>query len=230
MTTIRPFVAEDLFKFNHINLDPLTETYNIPFYTQYLATWPGLCASFEDPNGRMMGYILGKAEGQGKLWHGHVTAVTVSPEFRRLGVAKHLMAYLEEVSEDLYNGYFVDLFVRASNKLAQMMYANLGYTVYRTVLGYYSGEEDAYGTWVIVCVAQRGFRHTFHLLLPHRGRHAESVEAGREKGVRGPADQTHHPGRVRMVTERNHPRSVLYMALSVNTCAYAASYHLIMKF
>jgi hypothetical protein len=24
MTTIRPFKADDLFKFNHINLDPLT--------------------------------------------------------------------------------------------------------------------------------------------------------------------------------------------------------------
>ena len=58
MTTIRPFRAEDLFKFNHINLDPLTETYNIPFYMQYVATWPSLCASFEDPNGRMMGYAL----------------------------------------------------------------------------------------------------------------------------------------------------------------------------
>eukprot|EP01034_Spumella_vulgaris_P031810 gene31810-39295_t len=55
-----------------------------------------------------MGYVLGKAEGQGKLWHGHVTAVTVSPEYRRLGVATNLMAFLEDV------------------------------------LGYYSGQEDAY--------------------------------------------------------------------------------------
>jgi N-terminal acetyltransferase B complex catalytic subunit len=141
MTTIRPFRAEDLFLFNHINLDPLTETYNIPFYMQYLASWPSLCASFEDPNGRMMGYILGKAEGEENLWHGHVTAVTVSPEFRRLGVAKSLMAYLEDVSQELYNGFFVDLFVRASNKLAQMMYSNLGYVIFRQVLGYYSGEE-----------------------------------------------------------------------------------------
>jgi N-terminal acetyltransferase B complex catalytic subunit len=91
-----------------------------------------------------MGYILGKAEGNGKLWHGHVTAVTVSPEYRRLGVAKHLMAYLEDVSQSIYNAFFVDLFVRVSNKLAQLMYANLGYTVYRQVIGYYSGEEDAY--------------------------------------------------------------------------------------
>jgi N-terminal acetyltransferase B complex catalytic subunit len=28
----------------------------------------------EDPSGRLMGYIFGKSEGEGKLWHGHVTA------------------------------------------------------------------------------------------------------------------------------------------------------------
>lgn len=143
MSTIREFEADDLFKFNHINLDPLTETYNITFYMLYLSTWPSLCATFEDPNRRLMGYVLGKAEGESKLWHGHVTAVTVSPEYRRLGIAKNLMSYLEDGSI-AYNGYFVDLFVRASNKLAQMMYKNLGYTIYRQVVQYYSGEEDAY--------------------------------------------------------------------------------------
>jgi N-terminal acetyltransferase B complex catalytic subunit len=54
------------------------------------------------------------------------------------------MAFLEEASTKQYNAYFVDLFVRVSNKLAQLMYRNLGYIVYRQVLGYYSGEEDAY--------------------------------------------------------------------------------------
>jgi hypothetical protein len=33
-----------------------------------------------------MGYIMGKAEGKGKDWHGHVTALTVAPEFRRIGL------------------------------------------------------------------------------------------------------------------------------------------------
>lgn len=100
-----------------------------------------------DPTKRLMGYILGKAEGDNNLWHGHVTAVTVSPEFRRLGVAKKLMRELEEISSVVYNGYFVDLFVRASNSLAIQMYHRLGYVVYRRVLGYYSGsdEEDAFG-------------------------------------------------------------------------------------
>ena len=55
------------------------------------------------------------------------------------------MASLEEISEKK-RCYFVDLFVRVSNQVAITMYRNLGYTVYRTVLQYYSGEvdEDAY--------------------------------------------------------------------------------------
>lgn len=36
----------------------------------------------EGPGAQCMGYILGKAEGVGPGWHGHVTAVTVAPEFR----------------------------------------------------------------------------------------------------------------------------------------------------
>ena len=45
------------------------------------------------------------------------------------------------------NCFFVDLFVRVSNKVAVDMYHNLGYSVYRKVLEYYSGEvdEDAFG-------------------------------------------------------------------------------------
>jgi N-terminal acetyltransferase B complex catalytic subunit len=88
---------------------------------------------------------MGKAEGDRHLWHGHVTAVTVAPEFRRIGMAEQLMQHLERVSTDIYNGYFVDLFVRVSNELAINMYKKFGYTVYREVLGYYSGQENAYG-------------------------------------------------------------------------------------
>jgi N-terminal acetyltransferase B complex catalytic subunit len=45
------------------------------------------------------------------------------------------------------NTYFVDLFVRVSNKRAVDMYHKLNYVVYRRIIGYYSGErdEDAFG-------------------------------------------------------------------------------------
>jgi N-terminal acetyltransferase B complex catalytic subunit len=53
--------------------------------------------------------VLGKAEGTGAEWHGHVTAVTVAPEYRRLGLARKMMDLLEHVSDESYQGYFVDL-------------------------------------------------------------------------------------------------------------------------
>ncbi|ETV80023.1 N-alpha-acetyltransferase 20, NatB catalytic subunit [Aphanomyces astaci] len=142
MTSTRKFRCDDLFRFNNVNLDVLTETYNMPFYLQYLTKWPDYFLLQEDPNGTMMGYVMGKAEGKGENWHGHVTAVTVAPEFRRLGLAKNLMDYLENVSVELYDGYFVDLFVRVSNTPAIGMYEKIGYSVYRRVIGYYSGDDD----------------------------------------------------------------------------------------
>eukprot|EP01147_Barroeca_monosierra_P008715 gene8714-1100_t len=89
---------------------------------------------------------MGKVEGTDTDWHGHVTALTVAPEYRRLGLANQLMFELETISDKQHEGYFVDLFVRKSNDVAIDMYKRLGYVVYRTVLGYYSGDipEDAY--------------------------------------------------------------------------------------
>ncbi|ERE71889.1 N-alpha-acetyltransferase 20, NatB catalytic subunit-like protein [Cricetulus griseus] len=94
--------------------------------------------------------VMGKAEGSvaREEWHGHVTALSVAPEFRRLGLAAKLMELLEEISERK-GGFFVDLFVRVSNQVAVNMYKQLGYSVYRTVIEYYSAsngepDEDAY--------------------------------------------------------------------------------------
>ncbi|KAH8298614.1 hypothetical protein KR018_010856 [Drosophila ironensis] len=141
MTTLRPFTCDDLFKFNNVNFDPLTETYGLSFYTQYLAKWPEYFQVAESPSGQIMGYIMGKVEGLLDHWHGHVTALTVSPDYRRLGLAALLMSFLEDISEKK-RAYFVDLFVRKSNQVAINMYTNLGYIVYRTILEYYSGDQD----------------------------------------------------------------------------------------
>mmetsp|Transcript_23227 Transcript_23227/g.33979 ORF Transcript_23227/g.33979 Transcript_23227/m.33979 type:complete len:176 (-) Transcript_23227:252-779(-) len=146
MTTIRPFEMSDLFKFNNINLDNLTETFTMPFYLHYQSNWPESFTVAQAPDASLMGYMLAKSEGLGKLWHGHVSAVTVAPTFRRLGLAKDLMDDLERISDEVYNAYFVDLFVRSSNTLAIHMYEKFGYVKYRRVLGYYSGDdtEDAW--------------------------------------------------------------------------------------
>jgi len=146
MTTLRQFTCADLFKFNSVNLDPLTETYGLPFYLSYLAHWPEYFQVATSPEGRMMGYIFGKAEGSvvNESWHGHVTCLSVKPEFRRLGLGGLLMNGLEEISEKK-RCFFVDLFMRVSNTVAHQLYSKLGYIVYRTVLDYYSyPDENAY--------------------------------------------------------------------------------------
>ncbi|MFH4975955.1 hypothetical protein AB6A40_002664 [Gnathostoma spinigerum] len=145
MTTIRPFDVFDLFRFNNVNLDPLTETYGFNFYLLYLINWREYFQVCEHPNKEIMGYVMGKAEGHGENWHGHVTAVTVAPTYRRLRLAARMMRALEDISE-VKNCYFVDLFVRVSNAVAINMYMSLGYVVFRRILDYYSGEneEDAF--------------------------------------------------------------------------------------
>ncbi|KAJ3262653.1 hypothetical protein HK103_000182 [Boothiomyces macroporosus] len=105
---------------------------------------------------------MGKAEGDDELWHGHVTAVTVSPDFRRIGLANQLMDILEQVSEKIYNTYFVDLFVRVSNLVAIGMYEGFGYSVYRRVLGYYTGPdgEDAFGNISLTLICGKLYPET----------------------------------------------------------------------
>ena len=143
MTTLRPFEMSDLFKFNNINLDSLTETFNMPFYLSYHSKWPESFTVAEAPDKSLMGYMLAKAEGYDNLWHAHVSAVTVAPTYRRLGLAKTLMDDLEHrLSVNVYHAYFVDLFVRSSNALAIGMYEKFGYIKYRRVLGYYASSSD----------------------------------------------------------------------------------------
>lgn len=100
--------------------------------------------------------VIGKAEGTGPEWHGHVTAITVAPEYRRLSLANKMMSLLEMVSERTYQGFFVDLYVRCANVIAIDMYEKMGYSVYRRVREYYGNlgvgkggkdEEDAFGMY-----------------------------------------------------------------------------------
>ena len=58
-------------------------------------------------------------------WHGHVTALTVAPQYRRMGLAKTLTEMLERGCEDA-DAWFVDLFVREGNA-AVGTYRKMGY-------------------------------------------------------------------------------------------------------
>jgi ribosomal protein S18 acetylase RimI-like enzyme len=98
--------------------------------------------------------VIGKAEGQGANHHGHITALSIAPEYRRLSLAKRLVSLLEDISDSVYQGFFVDLYVRPSNEMATGLYEGMGYSVFRVVKDYYGNlgpdseggtAEDAYG-------------------------------------------------------------------------------------
>lgn len=242
--------------------------YHLGFYLQYLAHWPDLCMVAQAPSSTLMGYsalafashlclrscraVLGKAEGKGESWHGHVTAVTVAPDFRRIGLANRLMDFLESVSEKMYverpyrcavtyfwclhsyNGYFVDLFVRVSNKTAIGMYKKLGYIVYRQVREYYSGEEDAYGTTCkrnahTTHIALYGAQRTGHSartrlrsitvrLLITTTRHAKSTTKGCGKEIGG-TTESHRVAR----GGRPHVKCVCHFSSLTVACAAFSS-------
>jgi N-terminal acetyltransferase B complex catalytic subunit len=102
MTTLRPFLATDILRFNMVNIDHLTETFNTPFYGRYLSKFNDLCITALAPSGNIGGYMMGNLAGEGKEWHGHISAVTVAPMYRRLGLARKLMDEIEEISEKKY--------------------------------------------------------------------------------------------------------------------------------
>ncbi len=94
---------------------------------------------------------MGKCDGEEKDWHGHVTALTVAPDYRRLGVGQRLMNHLESVSE-AGEMYFVDLFVRNSNEKAKAMYEKMGYSTFRRITGYYTGPNGEDGLDMRKCL------------------------------------------------------------------------------
>lgn len=142
MTLYRPFCCDDLFRINNINLDPYTEQFSTGFYLHYLVHWPEYFIMAESYSGTAMSYIMGKAEhDHEQIWHGHITAVSVAEDYRRLGIAANLIEQVEAISEKK-KCYYVDLYVRASNTVAVKLYEKLGYIVYRRIKDYYGGTKD----------------------------------------------------------------------------------------
>lgn len=108
--------------------------------------------------------MIGKAEGTAPERHGHVTALSVAPEYRRLGLSRKFISWLEQVSDENQRGSFVDLYVRCVNHAAITMYESFGYSVYRRVKEYYSSmglglnprdEEDGFGACLCFRIQMR---------------------------------------------------------------------------
>ena len=86
--------------------------------------------------------IVGFAVMHFKDESAHLNLLAVEPEYRRRGVGRNLVRWLEK-SAKVAGAGFVSLEVRASNHRALRFYAELGYQETGMLPGYYSGVDDA---------------------------------------------------------------------------------------
>lgn len=92
------------------------------------------------PTDQMIAFVVGMIEPDGT---GHVVALGVAPDHRRLGLGKRLMREVEEGF--LRRGIStVRLEVRTSNVVAQRLYLNLGYNIVRRMPRYYTSGDDGF--------------------------------------------------------------------------------------
>lgn len=76
-------------------------TFSPIFFVRDDGYWIDSCISVHVLSDFGVCTVMGKVEGEGDLWHGHVTAVTVAPNYRRQQLAKKLMFLLEEITEKM---------------------------------------------------------------------------------------------------------------------------------
>ena len=143
MTTVRQFTCNDFFRFNFIELSdcPRSLTYCLGEYLEHLAEYPEYFLVAESPSGDLMGYIMGRTEGDDEKKHGHISLILCAPSYRRIGIARHLISTFEKILEQK-QCCFIDLHVQVSNVIAMTLYHTLGFVIYQTVFGYYWPETD----------------------------------------------------------------------------------------
>jgi ribosomal-protein-alanine N-acetyltransferase len=87
-------------------------------------------------------HLTGFAIMQFHTEHAHLNLLAVDPPYRRFGIGRKLVTWLEETAR--VGGIFtISLEVRANNGGARAFYRTLGYQEVRAIPGYYSGRETA---------------------------------------------------------------------------------------
>lgn len=147
MIIYEPMLPKDVLSLDLANLDSKSENFTFSYYMGYLLNHPcdfftvrSFFPFFSQPTSMIFtrpifGYAFGRKEPKEKLCY-HLSAISVAPSARKLGIGTSLMRMFEHTGNS-YEAWFIDLFVRESNKLAISFYKRLGYAVYRTVFDYY---------------------------------------------------------------------------------------------
>jgi ribosomal-protein-alanine N-acetyltransferase len=89
-------------------------------------------------NGQLIGFAIMQFFAE----HAHLNLLAVDPAYRRSGIGRRLIEWLEETAR--VGGIFlVNLEVRAGKGNSRVFYRELGYQETRYIPNYYSGRESA---------------------------------------------------------------------------------------
>lgn len=160
MYKTEPFLPEDIFSLDLVNLDSTTDNYSFSYYLHYhmnhsdqmyIVRTEDINSSFFIHTKIIVGYIIGKEENQVHKHYFrpntenrsmHISAISIAPSHRSNGIATQLCKILENDIPDIL---YVDLFVRTSNEKAITFYERNGYVRYRRIFKYYTfPAEDAW--------------------------------------------------------------------------------------
>ncbi len=147
---VRPFSPQDLQRVIWINRNCLPENYPGLFFMSIYESFPKTFIVAEDEEKEeIIGYVMGRVErGFSTLKSykltkkGHIVSIAVIDEYRRRGIASHLLKEALEGFRE-YDATESFLEVRKTNIEAINLYEKLGYVVKKGLPGYYRDGEDA---------------------------------------------------------------------------------------
>lgn len=124
----------------------LSEPYSIFTYRYFLQNWPNLCiCAFVKKHDKeeMIGTIICKADPMGESLLGYVAMLTVSSEYRKLGIGRKLA--VTGIERMIQMGCTeIILETEVSNVGATMLYEKLGFIKEERLARYYLNSGDAY--------------------------------------------------------------------------------------
>ena len=147
--SIQAFDPKDLDDVVRINWTCLPENYDNAFFLSIFYHFPKTFI-VSKVSWKVVGYIMCRVETGfsdlrrfSMIRKGHVVSIAVLPEQRNRGIAS---ALLEKALEGLRQYQATECFleVRESNMIAIDLYKRYGFSVTRTMRGYYRDGESAY--------------------------------------------------------------------------------------
>ncbi|MEY4166302.1 MAG: hypothetical protein RIR52_126 [Acidobacteriota bacterium] len=140
--TLRPIALAEIDEVWQLDLRCFVdgEAYERETFSYLLSNPNAIARQIRADDGPMAAFIVALIELDGV---GHITAIAVAPEYRRLGLARILLGDIEQTFR-ARGINTIRLEVRVENLPAICLYEEIGYAVVQRLPRYYSSGSDGY--------------------------------------------------------------------------------------